>query len=131
MIRVRNYIRGEFLPAPLLNHGMPMLDPEWTWCVTPESSDLPFALVACSYAGGWLVIWRLLSVQPLPGHVVRHWFLEALPKVFENAREKGCVGVLSMFSDAQPVEQRLARLMVRIGGNMVPFKGSIAVSPLL
>lgn len=130
MVKVRNYRAGEFLPAPLLDTGMPFLDPGWTWAVTPQGSDLPFALVACSFAGGWLVLWRLLSVQPLPAGVSTHWFLEAMPRVFENARESGCVGLLTMLSDDRELEARLARLIVRYGGQLKPFRGSFGVAPL-
>jgi len=130
MVKVRKYVFGEFLPAPLLDTGMPFLDPEWVWVVTPEHNNLPFAIVVGSFAGGWLVLWRLLSVKPRPQGVAAHWFLEAMPKVFDNAKESGCVGVLSMFSDDKPNEARLARLFAKMGGHLLPFKGSVGMAKI-
>lgn len=129
MVKVRNLRAGEFLPAPLLDTGMPKLDPEWTWVITPTENDLPFAIVVCSYAGGWLVLWRLLSVQPLPQGVAPHWFLEAMPEILENAREKGCVGLFSLFADNRPTERKFARMFAQFG-KIAPFTGSIGIAAM-
>lgn len=131
MVNVRHYRAGEFLPAPLTDTAMPKLDAAWTWVVTPATVDLPFAIVVCSYASGWLVVWRLIALKPLPNLVSPHWFLEAFPKVLENARESGCVGLLSLLADDKETEVRLARLMCKMGGELVPFKGSLGVMPLV
>lgn len=129
-MRIRHYIAGEFLPQPLLDTGVPKIDPAWAWVVTPDDSELPFALILGSYAHGWLMLWRLLSVQPLPRGVARYWFLEAMPRLLENAKQQGCVGMLSLLSDTKSCEVKLARLILRIGGQLIPFRGSVAVAVL-
>jgi hypothetical protein len=130
MVKVRKYLHGEFLPLPLLDHGMPYLDPNWSWVVTPKDNDLPIALIVGSFAHGWLVLWRVLVVKPRPKNVAAHWFLEAMPKVFDNARESGCVGILTFLADDKLQEVKLARLLLRTGGKLLPFKGSVGFAPI-
>jgi len=130
MIQVRNYRLGEFLPAPLLDTGTPYIDPKWCWVVTPKETDLPFAIIVGSFAHGWFCLWRVLVVRPLPKLVSPHWFLEAMPKVLENARERGCVAMMTLFDDQRPQEVKLARIVLRMGGKLLPCRGSLAVVPL-
>jgi len=130
MVKVRNYRPGEFLPAPLLDIGTPVIDPEWCWVVTPESADLPFAIVVGAYAHGWFVLWRVISVHPLPKVVAPHWFLEAMPQILENAKRKGCVALVTLLGDQYPQEAKLARIILRLGGKILPAHGSLAVLPL-
>jgi hypothetical protein len=127
MVKVRMLRLGEEenLPAALREYGVPKLDHDWAYAVTPVDSDVPFAMVVTSYASGLLVVWRLISVQPLPQGVTRTWFLEASSLILESARSRGCVGVLSLFSDDRDIEQKLARLLIRFGGAVAPFKGSL------
>ena len=128
-IRVRNLREGEAasLPAALLDHGMAYLVPEWVWVVEPAGDEKPFALVVCSFAHGWLVLWRVLAISPLPPGIPLTWFMEALPQVFAAAASRGCVWFLTLLADS-PVEAKLARIVQSVaGGSLVPFQGSLAV----
>ena len=130
-VHARNLREGEAdsLPGALLDTGMPFLDPQWTWVV--EFKGQPFALVVASFAGGWLVLWRLLSLSPLPLGLPLNWFLEAHPQVFAAARLRGCVGFLTLLADDRPAEAQMARIAARLaGGTILPFHGSMCVGPL-
>jgi len=130
MIHVRNLRPEESLPMQLRDTGMPYLIGEWAWVV--ESSDsTPFALIVTSFAHGWLVLWRILSVSPLPSTVPLNWFLEALPQVFAVARERGCVGFLTLLADNRPEEVKMARIVQRLAGaKIMPFHGSLGAGLL-
>lgn len=93
---------------------------DWMWIVEHEGQ--PVALILTSFAGGLLVIWRVLSVS-----VFRTWFRPAILHIMDNARKRGCVGYLSMFSDDKPSETQLARIMACSGGFLKPFRGSLGV----
>jgi len=140
-IHVRNLRKGEqsFLPSALLNTGMPYLDEQWTWAVEaaepgPDAAGepgTPFALVVTSFAHGWLVLWRLLAVSPLPQGVPLNWFVAAHPLIFAEARRRGCVGFLTLLADDRPEEVKLARIAVRLaGGTLIPFQGAIGVGQI-
>jgi hypothetical protein len=148
-IRVRNLREGEAstLPAALLDTGMLYLVPEWVWVVemavpisplgpfTPPSSfppPAPFAIVVASQAHSWLVLWRILTISPLPLSVPLNWFLEAIPQVFEQARIRGCAGFVTILSDDRPQEVKLARIIARLAkGGIMPFQGSIGAGMLM
>jgi hypothetical protein len=139
-IHVRNLREGEqaTLPAALLDTGMPFLVPEWVWVAEVASplgpfapSPSPFALIVTSFAHGWLVLWRVLAISPLPSNVPLNWFLEALPQVFAGARVRGCVGFLTLLADNQPAEVKMARIIAGLPGSAIlPFQGSIGVGSL-
>jgi hypothetical protein len=118
---------------------MPFLVPEWVWVVEPVSilgpfdpvPPQPFALVVCSFAHGWLVLWRVLALSPLPSAKSLNWFLEAIPQVFAEARQRGCVGFLTLLADNQPAEAKMARIITRLAkGGIVPFQGSLGAGML-
>lgn len=138
-IRVRNLREGEeaTLPPVLRDTGMAYLIPEWVWVV--ESNGLlgpfapadPFAVVVASQAHSWLVLWRILALSPLPSSVPLNWFLEALPRIFAEARMRGCVGFLTLLADDRPEEAKMARIVARLAqGAILPFQGSIAAGLL-
>ena len=139
-IHVRNLRDGEAdtLPTALLDHGMPFLDPQWAWVVEPVSplgpfapALPPFAIVVTSFSHGWLVLWRLIAVSPLPPGIPLNWFLEAIPQVFAAARQRGCVGFLTLLADNQPAEVKMARIITRLAkGGIVPFQGSLGAGML-
>ena len=132
-IRVRNLREGEqtTLPAALLDTGMPYLVPEWVWIIESAEHYGPFALIVTSFAHGWLVLWRILSLFPLPPGIPLTWFLEALPQVFAEARVRGCVGFLTLLADNRPEEVKMARIITRLAhGGILPFQGSIGAGPL-
>jgi len=139
-IHVRNLREGEqiYLPAALLDTGMPFLVPEWVWAAEVASplgpfapSPSPFALIVTSFAHGWLVLWRVLAISPLPSNVPLNWFLEALPQVFAEARVRGCVGFLTLLADNQPAEVKMARIIAGLPGSAIlPFQGSIGAGSL-
>jgi hypothetical protein len=140
-IHVRNLREGEqqTLPVALLDTGMPFLVPEWVWVVEPVSllgpfdpvQPQPFAIVVCSFAHGWLVLWRVLALSPLPPAISLNWFLEAIPQVFAEARLRGCVGFLTLLADNQPAEAKMARIITRLAkGGIVPFQGSLGAGML-
>jgi hypothetical protein len=138
-VQVRNLREGEavsLLPE-LQNHGMPFLDPQWTWVVEPYSPlgpfapAAPFALIAASFAGGWIVLWRVLALSPLPHGIPLNWMLEALPQVFAEARLRGCVGFLTLLADNKPAEVKMARIIASLpGATLLPFQGSMGVGRL-
>ena len=139
-IQVRNLREGEAatLPPALQNHGMPFLVPEWTWVIEPVSllgpfaPPAPFAIIVASFSHGWLVLWRILALSPLPPGIPLNWFLEAHPQVFVEARSRGCVGFLTLLADDRPAEAQMARIAVRLaGGTILPFHGSMCVGPLI
>ena len=133
MIRVRNLRPGEAstLPPELLDTGMPFLDEPWTWVVEADGCPTPFAIIVAAFAGGWLVLYRLLAISPLPSTVPLNWFLETHPQVFDEARLRGCVGFLTLLSDERPEEAQLARIATRLaGGTVIPWWGSMCVGPL-
>jgi len=135
-IHVRNLREGEAadLPSALRDTGMPYLVPEWVWAVEPANQSIPsppFALIVCSFAHGWLVLWRILAISPLPPGIPLNWFLEAHPQVFAEAVRRGCVGFLTLLADDRPVEAQMARIAARLaGGTMLPWHGSMCVGPL-
>ena len=139
-IHVRNLREGEesTLPPVLRDHGMIYLVPEWAWVVEPPNplgpfvpAPPPFALIVTSFAHGWLVLWRILSITPLPSTVPLNWFLEALPQVFSAASARGCVGFLTLLADNRPQEVKMARIVARLAkGGIMPFQGSIAAGML-
>ena len=141
MIHARNLRPGEqqTLPAALLDTGMPFLVPEWVWVVEPVSplgpfapAPPPFALVVSSFAHGWLVLWRVLALSPLPPGIPLNWFLEAIPQVFAAARQRGCVGFLTLLADNRPEEVKMARIITRlVHGGIMPFQGSIGAGMLI
>ena len=114
-------------PPELRDWGFPYLDREWTWVIEVDST--PIALVICSFAGGMLVIWRILSTSSAK-RVESTWFWASLPKILDNARLRGCVAYLSMFDDAHESETQLARILTRAGGVLKPFKGMLGVGPI-
>jgi len=137
-VHVRNLREGEAntLPPALLDHGMPFLDPQWVWLVEPPNplgpfapvAPPPFALVVASFAHGWLVLWRVLALSPLPSAIPLNWFLEAIPQVFAAARQRGCVGFLTLLADNRPEEVKMARIIQRLdGAKILPFQGSMGV----
>ena len=137
--RVRNLRSDEAatLPPALLDTGMPFLDPEWVWVVEPTSPlgpfapRAPFALIVTSFCHGWLVLWRILAVSPLPSGVPLNWIKETLPQVFAQARLRGCVGFLTFLADNRPEEVKLARIVQMFpGSTLLPFQGSMGVGPL-
>lgn len=140
-LHVRNLRLGEqeTLPAALLDTGMPFLVPEWVWVVEPVSvlgpfdpvPPQPFALVVTSFSHGWLVLWRVLALSPLPPTIPLNWFLEAIPQVFAAARQRGCVGFLTLLADNRPEEVKMARIIQRLdGAKILPFQGSMGVGTL-
>ena len=136
-IRVRNLREGESstIPAALLNTGMPYLVPEWAWVVESDEHPDPFALIVCSFAHGWLVLWRIIALSPLPSGIPLTWFLEALPQVFAEARPRGCVGFLTLLSDSRPEEVKMARIVQRMAQDgaaaaIMPFQGSLGMGML-
>lgn len=132
-VRVRNLQEGEFvtLPQVLQGTGMPYIVPAWAWVIEADGHPGPFALVVASFAHGWLVLWRLLAISPLPSTVPLNWFLEAHPQVFEIARRRGCVGFLTLLDDSRPEEAQMARIAVKLaGGTVLPGQWSMCVGPL-
>lgn len=114
-----------FLPLELRAHGFPFLDPEWCWVV--EHKEKAIALIVCSFAHGMLIFWRVLSV-PGAKSVCRSWFLQSLPIVLDNARQRGCVGYLTMLEDHHPACAKLARIISATGGVLIPFIGTLGAA---
>jgi hypothetical protein len=132
-VQVRNLREGEvdILPPDLLDTGTPYLVPEWVWVVETIGQVAPFALVVASFCHGWLVLWRILAISPLPPGIPLNWFKEALPQVFAEARQRGCVGFLTFLADNRPAEAKMARIIARLaGGTVLPFQGSMGVGLL-
>ena len=132
-IHVRNLREGEAatLPTELLNTGMPFLDCPWVWVVESSAYSGPFALIVTSFAGGWLVWWRLLALSPLPSTIPLNWIMEALPQVFAEARKRGCVGFLTLLADNRPEEVKMARIIAGMpGATLLPFQGSMGTGLL-
>ena len=139
-IQVRNLRDGEEadLPAELRNTGMAYLIPEWVWLVEPASllgpfaPSAPFAIIVASQAHSWAVLWRILALSPLPPGIPLNWFLEAIPQVFAAARQRGCVGFLTLLADNRPEEVKMARIIQRLdGAKILPFQGSMGVGTLI
>jgi hypothetical protein len=133
VINVRNLREGEqaTLPPVLLDTGTPYLVPEWAWVVERVGQDAPFAIIVASFSHGWMVLWRILAISPLPSGIPLNWFMEALPQVFAEARKRGCVGFMTFLADNRPAEAKMARIIARLaGGTVLPFQGSIGVGLL-
>jgi hypothetical protein len=127
-IYVRNLREGEAdtLPPALQNTGMPYLVPEWVWIIETRDSPEPFAIVVTSFCHGWLVLWRLIAVSPLPPEIPLNWIKEAFPQVFAEARVRGCVGFLTLLADNRPEEAQIARIVTRmVGGTSLSFQGAM------
>jgi hypothetical protein len=134
VIHVRNLRKGEAagLPAALQNHGMLYLAEDWAWVVEMDGYPGPFALIVTSFCHGWLVLWRLVSISPLPAGIPLNWFLEAHPQVFAEARSRGCVGFLTLLDESRPAEAQMARIAVRLaGGTVLPGQWSMCAGPLI
>jgi hypothetical protein len=110
------------------------LVPEWVWVVEPADQSVPsppFALVVTSFCHGWLVLWRVLALPALPPQIPLSWFMEALPQVFAEASQRGCVGFMTLLADNRPAEVKLARIVQRMAGAAIlPFQGSIGAGLL-
>jgi hypothetical protein len=115
------------LPPELREVGWPKPDPAWIWVV--ENHRGPIALVMGSYVSGVCVFWRILTTASAKANI--NWALAAFPSLLENIRDRGCVGYAAFFHDSKPEEAHLARLMVKAGGVVEPFNGSLSVVPLL
>jgi hypothetical protein len=116
---------------------MPYLVPEWAWIVEqasplgPLAPSAPFALIAGSFCHGWLLLFRVVAISPLPPAIPLTWFMEALPQVFAEARSRGCVGFLTLLADNRPEEVKIARIVAGLPGcSILPFQGSMGVGPL-
>jgi len=138
-IQVRNLREGEepTLPPDLRDHGMPYLVEQWVWVVEPTSPlgpfapPAPFAIIVTAFCHGWLLLFRILALSPLPSGIPINWFLEALPQVFAEAHERGCVGFLTLLADDRPAEVKMARIILRMAkGGIMPFQGSIGAGML-
>jgi hypothetical protein len=116
---------SSFLPAALRAHGCPILDPEWCWVVEHENKAI--ALLVTSKAHGMLIFWRILSTPEAP-RVFRTWFLDSLPQVLSNAKQRGCVCYLTMLEDHHPACRKLARIVAATGGVLIPFVGALGAS---
>jgi hypothetical protein len=110
---------------------MAYLIPEWAWVVECEAYPTPFAVIVASQAHSWLVLYRILAISPLPPGVPLTWFMEALPRVFAEARLRGCVGFMTFLADNQPAEVKMARIAVKLaGGTVLPGKFSMCAGPV-
>ena len=116
------------LPPELREIGWPKPDPNWIWIVDHRDHG-PIALVMGSHVSGVCVFFRLLTTAQAKGS--SNWMLAALPAIFEDIRQRGCVGYASWFRDSRPEEVRFARLMAQAGGIMEAFQGTFGVVPLL
>jgi hypothetical protein len=147
---------ADLLPPALRNHGMAYLIPEWAWVVesvppapaapptlptdpisiltrepvsaspSPAPAPAPFALIVASQAHSWLLLWRILTISPLPSTIPLTWFMEAVPQVLAEAARRGCVGFVTLLADDRPEEVKMARIILRLsGGGLLPFQGSI------
>ena len=131
MIQARNLRKGEVLPPGLTDTGTPFTDEEWTWVVEHESHPVPFALIVASFCHGWLLLFRLLALAPLPPGVPLTWFLEARLQVFAEARLRGCVGFLTLLDEDRPVEAQMARIAMKLaGGTVLPGHWSMCAGPI-
>lgn len=129
MTTVRHLTIGEsqdphLLPPELRGHGLPFLDPEWCWVV--EHDGQPIALFVSSFVHGLLVFWRLMATAKAK-RVSVNWFLLAFPQILDTVKQRGCVGYMTMLQDGRPQEAKLARMVMRHGGLIEPFSGSLAV----
>jgi hypothetical protein len=116
---------------------MSYLIPEWVWVVEPASllgpfaPPVPFAIIVTSQAHSWIVLWRILSLSPLPPGIPLNWIMEALPQVFAEAASRGCVGFLTLLADNRPEEVQLARIIAALpSATLLPFSGSMGVGRL-
>ena len=86
------------LPPELREIGWPKPDHDWIWLV--ENGSGPIALIMGSYVSGVCVFFRLLTTAQAKGS--SNWMLAALPAIFEDIRQRGCVGYASWFRDSRP-----------------------------
>lgn len=114
-------------PEGLRNWGFPYLDLHWSFIVEFDGS--PIALIITSFASGILVIWRVLSI-PDAKRVCGIWLRLALLQIMDNAGQRGCLGYLSLLEDSHADEMHIARIVVRAGGVLRPFTGTLAVGVL-
>ena len=121
----RNMKLDEYIPPPLSDTGMPYLDPDWVWLACTDD-DQPFAIVVASFCHGWIVLWRVIALESAQPN----WFLAALPEVFDNAKKRGCLGILTMLEDRNEAEVKMARLIQKSGGTLIPFTGTIGAAIL-
>jgi hypothetical protein len=117
-------ITPELLPPELRDFGFPYLIPNWCWVV--ERRGDPIVLVVTSMAHGILFFWRILSTASGRRGSLNQ-MLAALPAIIDNARLRGCLGYGTFLSDS-PTEAKLARIIVKQGGAILPFTGMIAMN---
>ena len=118
----------ELLPPELRPSQLPYLVADWCWIVELKDHG-PIALVVTSHVHGVLFIWRVLSTAQAR-KLSLNWFLAAFPRIFDNAKLRGCVGYGAFLHDNVPEEARLARIMAKAGAHIEPWVGSIAVNRL-
>ena len=110
---------------------MPYIVEDWAWVVESDDYPAPFAIIVAAFCHGWLLLYRLLAISPLPPGVPLTWFMEAHPQVFETARRRGCVGFLTLLDDSRPEEAQMARIAVKLaGGTVLPGKWSMCAGPI-
>jgi hypothetical protein len=114
----------ELLPYELRNFQFPYLVPDWCWVV--EENGFPIALVVTSFAHGILMFWRVLSTAKGS----RNWFLAALPRILENATQRGCLGYGTFLHDDRPAEVQIARILQKNGAVLKPLTGTQAIGTM-
>lgn len=129
-VRVTCLFRNEDsirLPQALAEHNsylLPNLDTKWVWVAIHEG-EVKACLIAAPFHG--IVFLAVLNaVEGTPGFVVRALLKEALAHI----QERGYSSFSTYLDAARVKELKLARIIQRYGGVLLPASGFWAVAPI-
>lgn len=126
---IRNMQQGERLPAMANGEfGFEHLPLEAEWCWIAEIDQQPSAVLIGGQAHGLFLLFRLIVVAPSSS--IPSLPLLLLRRAFRDAKERGCLGFLTVLDDAKPAEVKLMRLILRQGGSLIPHNGAYGAGRL-
>ena len=112
-MKVRNYIKGEFLPG-LLQTGFetaPCVDPKWIFIA--ERDGEPVGILVAAPAHHFVIFLRII-VNPHRSQPMDFWKL--LQGTADICRERGYAGYSTWLDPTVETERSLLKLLTAVGG---------------
>lgn len=116
---VRNLNQGESLPS-WINPAMlmlPNIDTSWIWVA--ESRFGKEAVLIAGDLHGIALLWRLEANSQAPHNAV----LQLLRQAIAQIKARGYSSFVCFLSGTEAKELKLARIIQRIGGQLIPVSG--------
>lgn len=128
--KIRNLILGEKLPQ-LSPDDSPVgvdlleLDPEWVWIA--EQRGEPVGFLVGGNLHGLLVLMRIIVSPESDCPTIP---LLLLRRALRVAKQRGCVGWITILSDESVAEVKLMRIAMRHNDLLIPHRGVWAMGRL-